>query len=164
MVRDGRLAELETLYTSKGDRFLRICLAILADEELARDAVQEGFANAVRARKDFRGDGPLEGWVWRMVVNAALKLRARRLELFEPEPNDRRPAQVEAAPDERVRAAVATLPERQRLALFLRYYADLGYEAIAAALGVRTGTVSATLHAARETLKRALEEVPHGPA
>ena len=54
---------------------------------------------------------------------------------------------------------VAALPERQRLVLFLRYYADLDYVRIAQILGVRTGTVSASLHAAHKTLRKALNEV-----
>jgi RNA polymerase sigma factor (sigma-70 family) len=41
-----------------------------------------------------------------------------------------------------VRAALAGLPERQRLALFLRYYADLDYAAIAEALSISRGTVT----------------------
>ena len=57
-----------------------------------------------------------------------------------------------------VRAAVAALPERQRLAVFLHYYADLDYAAIAAALGMRRGTVSATLNHAHATLRQALGE------
>jgi RNA polymerase sigma factor (sigma-70 family) len=57
-----------------------------------------------------------------------------------------------------VRAAVAALPERQRLALFLRYYADLDYAAIAAALGVAEGTVGATLNAAHAALRGSLKE------
>jgi len=48
---------------------------------------------------------------------------------------------------------VAALPERQRLMVFLRYYADLDYRAIATALGVKTGTVSATLNAAHAALR-----------
>jgi len=42
--------------------------------------------------------------------------------------------------------------------LFLRYYADLDYRAIATALEIRTGTVSATLHAAHAALRDALEQ------
>jgi RNA polymerase sigma factor (sigma-70 family) len=57
-----------------------------------------------------------------------------------------------------VRAAVAALPERQRLALFLRYYADLDYASIAAALGVAEGTVAATLNAAHKALRESLKE------
>jgi RNA polymerase sigma-70 factor (ECF subfamily) len=55
--------------------------------------------------------------------------------------------------------ALASLPERQRLALFLRYYADLDYAGIAEALGISRGTVSATLHAAHANLQTRLKEV-----
>jgi DNA-directed RNA polymerase specialized sigma24 family protein len=45
------------------------------------------------------------------------------------------------------REAVRQLPQRQRDALFLRYYLDFDYRAIAEALDVEVGTISATLHA-----------------
>jgi RNA polymerase sigma factor (sigma-70 family) len=65
-----------------------------------------------------------------------------------------------ARPDaDAVLGEIGRLPERQRLALFLRYYADLDYAAIADVLGVRPGTVAATLNAAHTTLRRRLEEV-----
>jgi DNA-directed RNA polymerase specialized sigma24 family protein len=44
--------------------------------------------------------------------------------------------------------------------LFLRYYADLGYAAIADALGIQPGTVAATLNHAHAALRKLLEEVP----
>jgi RNA polymerase sigma factor (sigma-70 family) len=58
-----------------------------------------------------------------------------------------------------VRAAVRRLPQRQRDALFLRHYLDFDYAAIAEALEIEVGTVSATLHAARAALADDLEEV-----
>ena len=61
-----------------------------------------------------------------------------------------------------LRAAVAALPDRQRTVLFLRYYADLEYDAIAEALGVAPGTVAATLNQARASLRRTLEEAGDG--
>jgi RNA polymerase sigma factor (sigma-70 family) len=57
-----------------------------------------------------------------------------------------------------VRAWVASLPERQRLVVFLRYFADLDYRSIATALDVEVGTVSATLATAHAALRRAYEE------
>ena len=51
------------------------------------------------------------------------------------------------------------LTERQREIVFLHYYADLDYAAIAEALAISPGTVGATLNAARHTLRSALEEV-----
>lgn len=57
-----------------------------------------------------------------------------------------------------LRAAVAALPERQRLIVFLHYYANLDYAIIADVLGIRSGTVGATLNAARATLRQVLKE------
>jgi RNA polymerase sigma factor (sigma-70 family) len=61
--------------------------------------------------------------------------------------------------DAGLRAALALLPERQRTAVFLRYYADLDYAAIGEALGISTGTVGATLNAAHAALRGRLQEV-----
>ena len=55
-----------------------------------------------------------------------------------------------------VRGALAALSERQRLVVFLRYYADLDYAAIAELLSIRPGTVGKLLHDARATLRAAL--------
>ena len=62
-------------------------------------------------------------------------------------------------PSTTVRSAVAALPERQRTALFLRYYADLDYDSIGHVLDMRPGTVAATLNKAHAALRRTLEEV-----
>jgi DNA-directed RNA polymerase specialized sigma24 family protein len=44
------------------------------------------------------------------------------------------------------------------MVLFLRYYADLEYRAIASVLGIRPGTVAATLNAAHQAIRAQLEE------
>src|SRR5438874_6641641 len=74
---DELLAEIEQVYRAEYRRFLRVAVAVLRDEERAVDAVQEAFATAVQKRSKFRREGPLEAWIWRMVVNAALRERAR---------------------------------------------------------------------------------------
>lgn len=149
------LAELEALYRREYRRFLRVAAAILRDEALAVDAVQDAFASAIRRQRQFRGEGPLEAWVWRMVVNATLKERGRPRHTELTDLEVATPLE-EPAP---VAEAVARLPERQRLALFLRYYADLDYESIATALEVSSGTVGATLNAAHTSLRRLVQEV-----
>jgi len=53
--------------------------------------------------------------------------------------------------------AMSRLSERQRLVLFLRYYADLDYATIAEALSISSGTVGATLTTGRAALGEALE-------
>ena len=61
-----------------------------------------------------------------------------------------------AEPDEWVRQAIAELPERQRLMLFLRYFADLDYAEIGRVMNVRPGTVAAALNAGRAAVKKSL--------
>ncbi|MBA2383974.1 MAG: hypothetical protein H0V68_04835, partial [Actinobacteria bacterium] len=70
-----RTRELEELYRLRYPHFVRVAAAIAGDVEAGRDAVQTAFATAVRKRRAFRGSGPLEAWVWRIVVNEARRLR-----------------------------------------------------------------------------------------
>ncbi len=117
--------------------------------------MQDGFADVIRSRDTFRGDGPLEAWVWRAVVNAARK--AVRPPLVDLSAVSDSLAELPATrPD--LAPLISGLPERQRTALFLRYQADLPYAAIAAVLGVEVGTVSATIAAAHNAARRALQE------
>lgn len=156
--RGATLDELERTYRARLPEFRRVAAAIVGDRELALDAVQEGFALAVRERASFRGQGPLEAWLWRIVVNAARAHLRRRRDAVEIERLAMGNGHAEE-PEDRVRAAIVLLPERQRHVLFLRYYADLDYAAIAEALEISVGTVGATLSAAHTSMSRLLEEV-----
>jgi RNA polymerase sigma-70 factor (ECF subfamily) len=156
--RGATLDEIESTYRARLPEFRRVAAAIVGDRELALDAVQEGFALAVRERASFRRDGPLEAWLWRIVVNSARAHLRRGPATVELEALASSNGQAEDAED-RVRAAMMLLPERQRLVLFLRYYADLDYAAIADALEISAGTVGATLNAARASMSRLLQEV-----
>ena len=153
------LDDIALLYEERYADYLRVASAVTGSLESGRDAVHDGFVSAVRARRGFRGDGPLAGWLWRSVVNAALKRKRHEAPVGEA-PSAEPAAPVEDESDAVTRAAIAMLPERQRLVLFLRYYADLDYGSIAAILEISTGTVGATLHAAHAALRRSLEEVP----
>jgi RNA polymerase sigma-70 factor (ECF subfamily) len=153
------LAEIESVYRRRFVDFRRIAAAITRDPEAASDVVQDAFAGAVRRRRSFRRDGPLEAWLWRALVNTALNARRR------PRPEHLHDSYVTTngheaqPPDTALQLAISLLPERQRLVLFLRYYADLDYRTIADALQITPGTVGATLNAAHSSLRRTYEEV-----
>ena len=156
------MERIAAAYEQRFAQYVRVATAIAGDRERGRDAVQEAFARAIAGCLAYRGDGPLEAWLWRAVTNAARnQCRAAgagvTIASLEDEPGDE-PA---ASSDEEaaVRRHLAALPERQRLVLFLRYYADLSYCEIGEALGLRTGTVSATLAAAHRTLRGRLQPV-----
>jgi RNA polymerase sigma factor (sigma-70 family) len=154
--RNRRLLEIEALYKRSFPAFVRVARGIVGDRERALEAVHDGFADAIRARDGLRDEGALEAWVWRSVVNAARKATRRPLVEVSslPDVSFAEPPEVgELAP------SLARLPERQRLIVFLRYYADLDYRRIAEVAGVEVGTVGAALAAAHRSVRLALEEV-----
>ena len=135
VVRDRDLvAAIECAYRDNYPRYLRIAVAILADADRGPDAVQEAFARALRSRRDLRRLRNLDGWLWRTLVNVCLVEKRR------PVGSDWHGAESETNGHveelREVRAMIAALPERQRLVLFLRHYADLDYEQIAEALRI----------------------------
>jgi RNA polymerase sigma-70 factor (ECF subfamily) len=155
------VAAIEGVYRQQFARFLRVASAIAGDPEVGRDAVHDAFAAAVHYGRQFRGEGPLEAWLWRVVVNQAKQYR-RRLPTQSVVEYDHMAANGSHGDVATVRAAIATLPERERLAVFLRYYADLDYATLAEVLEISTGTVGATLHSARRKLSQLLpNEVMH---
>src|SRR3954467_7769671 len=93
--RDQRLGEIEELYRLRQHSFFRVARSITGDRETAAEAVQDGFADAIRSRGTFRGEGPLDAWVWRAVVNAARKaVRPVLVDLSAvPDPAEEMPAQ-----------------------------------------------------------------------
>ena len=159
-VRGATVDELESLYRAGLPRFVRAAAAIVGDEATGRDAVQEAFAQAVKKRASFKREAALEAWVWRIVINEARALRRKRgLDNQGVTTNGSGPSTEQLGDrDGMVRSCVASLPERQRHAVFLRYFADLDYRSIATALDVEVGTVSATLASAHTALRRAYEE------
>jgi RNA polymerase sigma-70 factor (ECF subfamily) len=138
---------LEDVYRRRYVGFRNALATVTGSDDTARDAVQEGFARALRSQDDFRG-GSLEAWVWRIALRAALDGRRRERPLTglgEPE-------LLEPECDPELAAAIRSLAPRRRLIVFLRYFADLSYAQIAEACDVSEGTVAATLAQAHEAL------------
>jgi|SRR5579885_1936938 len=154
------LSDIEASYRADFHRFLRVAEAVTGELDTARDSVQEAFANAIRYRNTFRADGDLRSWLWSCVVNAARRERSAQLRSTLPVADLGADESQPLTGNDRIAQAIAELPDRQRLVLFLRYYADLDYRTIGDILGIETGTVSATLHAGHRTLRRTLKEVP----
>ena len=154
---DDVVRAIERVYRARFHAFVRAATAIVGDSDAAYDVVQEAFADAVRNRGDLRGDA--EPWLWRIVINGARDhRRARRAAALGAPPAGGNGYDAAAA-ERVVRESLLELPERQRLVVFLRYYAELDYAAIARLLGVTSGTVGATLNAARATLRERLEDL-----
>ena len=140
---------IAAVYRRRYVGFAAALATVTGDAEAGRDAVQEGFALALRERSKFRG-GSLEAWIWKISLRAAL--RARQSDGQPTVIDAAEPQVVDRTRDPELTAAIGSLPPRRRLIVFLRYFADLSYAEIAEALDVSEGTVAAALAQAREAL------------
>jgi RNA polymerase sigma-70 factor (ECF subfamily) len=148
-------AAIEGVYRRRYASFLRLGYAVLGATDLAREAVQETFAIALRERASFRSDGSLDGWLWKTMLNVC-RQELRRGRRFSDEEPPERGMNGRTTEWPELRALIAALPDQERHALYLRYYADLSQSEIAEILGVRPGTVGAALNHARAKLRTAL--------
>jgi DNA-directed RNA polymerase specialized sigma24 family protein len=157
---DERARAIEAVYRDRYGRFCDVLISLTGSREQGRDAVQETFAQALRDRHSFRGEGSLEAWIWRIAIRTAGRHRPEHgIGSFEPSTNGSEPVSPpwsDVDPD--LAAAVRSLSPRQRLMVFLHYFADLPYAHIAEICAVREGTVAATLAHARSALLDALRK------
>jgi RNA polymerase sigma-70 factor (ECF subfamily) len=159
---------------SHQERLLRLCERLLGDAEEARDATQEVFLKAYRKAGDFRPQGQVYTWLYRIATNHCFnKLRRRRLVRFIhwEDPGDREtPAfdPPDGAPDSaaalaarrawrQTRQAIARLPAGQRAVLVLARFEGLSYRQIAEVLGITESAVESRLFRAMRRVEAAQE-------
>src|SRR4029453_6269651 len=121
------------LYERTYQRIYRTVLGICGDATLAADVTQDAYVSAYRSRSAFRGDVPVEAWLHRIAVNAALAgLRRRRVGWVEPlipEIHDRSTAPANDLPDADPQRALLRLQPRARGAGTRPTFLDRAYAA-----------------------------------
>ena len=152
-------------------RLYRIALSYLRQPDDALDVVQEAFVKAFQGAARWDGSAEAGPWLSRVTVNLAIdrwRRNRRRAQTFSPlDESDHAAALASPGPSpdrrvqgreagERVAAALAGLPERQRAVVVLRHYQDMSLEEIAGALGMSLGTVKSSLHRALHRMRAGL--------
>ena len=148
-------ADFEAWYRSEFSAAVAVLGIVLTDRRLAEEAVSEAFARALADWPKVRAMASPGGWLYRVALNQARSwLRRRSLERRHPP--DRPAPTMTADPDDRLWRAVRQLSPRARTAIALRYVADLPEKEVATAMGIKRGTVAATLSRARSQLAEQL--------
>ncbi len=149
----GLDADLEDLYRRRHAAFQVMLASVTGSVESARDVVQEAFARALQYQHGYDGQRSLEGWVWRIAFRVAIDSQGSQELTVDEVPEV---AFVDEGRDPALAAAVRELPPQRRMAIFLRYFADLSYAEIGEVLGIAEGTVSPTLSKAHMQLNTKL--------
>jgi len=168
--RTGEVTAYEELVRRYEEPAFRAALFVCGDADEARDAAQEGFVRAWQALGRFRSGAEPRPWLMRIVVNAARNRRrgsGRRsglaLRVAQDRPSDAAAPSPEVAVlagERRVEllAAIGRLREDDRLAIGLRWFAELGEVEMAEVLGVPRGTVKSRLSRAMGRLREIMAE------
>jgi RNA polymerase sigma factor (sigma-70 family) len=144
--------EIERLYREHRAGLVRLVERELRDHDDAEDVVQTAFLDAQRALD--RGTIPRNphAWLAAIALNAAHRLRRRRLKaepLLEY-------AVREASAMSEIRAALASLPRKQRAAVLYRDVLGLSYGETAEQMGTSVDAVTMLLHRGRQRLRKTL--------
>lgn len=144
-----------------GQSTLRIACRILGHGPDAEDAVQEAFLQVYLISQNevvTSWSGLLHRTVLHRSLDRLRRLRASAALADEPLSREVDPQDAASAEElaDRLRQAVARLPQQQAAAFCMRYFDDQPYEQIAAQLGVAVGAVASALHKARRKLKSML--------
>jgi RNA polymerase sigma-70 factor (ECF subfamily) len=158
-----------TLYQLFSRKVLGLCWHLLGTKEDAEDARSEVFLRAQKAMKSYSSSMPFPAWLYSIASHYCVDLLRRKglesrifvsHEPLEWEPPSEQPSPLSEVLNsehrEKVKDAVAALPERYRVPLTLRYYGDLTYEQIAETLNMPRNNVATLIFRGKKELRRIL--------
>src|SRR5215467_14355025 len=157
-------------------RVTNLVSRVLNDRECADDLAQEVFVRVFVHRRNYRRGSKFSTWLFTIAANLAkneIRRRVRRKNWFSldaltevlsdslPQLADPTESREQGLEREQLQGtvgrAIATVPEKYRLALVLRDIEGLAYEEIAEVLGLPGGTVRSRINRARGMLQRKLQ-------
>jgi RNA polymerase sigma-70 factor (ECF subfamily) len=161
-------AQLSGLFENEFDGVYRFCLARTGCRSLAEEAVSETFADAARMFASGRGAQVTHAWLLAVARNRVIdqwrtnERHRRRIDRLRQAGSD--PGLSPDVPggridDQRVLAALNSLPERQRAALTMRYLDELSVDEVADTLQVGYRAAESLLARGRRGFIRAYEEL-----
>ena len=160
--------DFEEYVTARGAALVRLARGLLRDPQHAEDLVQDVLVRAHQRWAAIRRTSNPDGYVYRMIVNAATSFwrRAARRELVVE--TDRLPAADVADASEHhgdrelMLALLRKLPAKQRAVLVLRHYEGLTDAEIADLLGTSAVTVRTNAHRGLAAMRKLMTELEPG--
>lgn len=161
----GDMAAFDTLYERYRDDAYRTACLITGNRMDGEDLTQEAFVQCARSIGSLRDGEKFRSWLLRLITRAAWKFCAKRQreqpvgEFFEVgESESALSCVLRTEEQRRLYKALLALDEKQRTAVVLYYFSELSISEIAHVTGTFSGTVKSRLHAARNNLRKALDE------
>lgn len=180
LVKEGNAAAFEQLVRQYQDRVLAILRNLISNQQLAEDLAQDVFLRMYRARESYVPNAKFSTWVFTITQNVAKnavrqlsRRREQQVSGLQPTDGGRGVTMEQLATDasglqparqldrlemsEVVRLALATLSERQRMAVLLAKFENMSYQEIGDTMGLTVPAIKSLLSRARNNLRDALQ-------
>ena len=161
-------SDFRKIYNNVMQLLFRISYRVVNDEEAAEDLVHDSLIKMREKKLVFPSMDDAKYWLIRVVKNASLnyaKRKTRERKAYERAlREDTRKAEsgetelLKAETIAKTKAALNKLPEKLRMVLILREYAELNYKEIGRVLGITEGNVKVRIFRAREQLAKLIGE------
>ncbi len=142
---------------------------LVFEHEDANDVLQNCLLKIFRNIRGFEGKSQLYTWLYRIAVNEAIthlkkKKRHNATSLDDQDLGLSNRLEADAFFDgdeaqRKLHAAIAQLPEKQRLVFNLRYFDEMGYQEMSELLGTSVGALKASFHHAVKKVEQFLKTV-----
>ncbi len=156
------------LYDRYSKKMHAVCRRYLSDKDMIKDVLQEGFIKVFNNIEKYRGDGPLEGWIRRIIVNTTLtSIRNAKSSIFtqlaEQEEDEYDNAQTDDNDDESIfngnfsesdlLKAIEGLPDNYRIVFNLFCLENHSHKEISEMLSIKEESSRTRLNRARAILQ-----------
>lgn len=155
------------LYKKHASTMLSVCRRYSNSEEDAEDILQEGFIKIFNNLDKFRGDGSLEGWIRRIMVNTALnQYRSNLKSMYQMDIDevqsaveDLRPSNFDKLNANVLLKMIEQLPKGYKLVFNLYEIEGYAHKEIAEMLNISINTSKSQLLKARRVLQKKIEDL-----
>ena len=170
----GKRKSFSLLYKKYASTMLGICMRYCKNRIDAEDVMQDGFLKVFSQVHKFRSEGSFEGWIKRIMINAAIDNYQANLRLSfiqdslhlheQADPPDSTQEDDDLPPEmnipkEKLMAMIQELPDGYRMVFNLYAIEGFGHKDIAAMLGISESTSKTQLLKARRVLRKKIESI-----
>ena len=131
---------------------------MVQSHEDANDLLQNTFLKAWSSIENFRGEARLSTWLYKIAINESISFLDRERKRLNISLDDQEAALANTIEGDKLqmklRKAIASLPEKQRIVFNMKYFDDMKYDDMSAILGTSVGALKASYHLAVKKIEQ----------